>query len=69
MQGIFRDLFFALGEPLGDGAWAVRVQYKPFIRWIWLGPLVLAIGGLLAASDRRYRQKKTRQNQLNRAEV
>ena len=54
--GFTRDLYVALGEPVGtDGAWTMRVQYKPLVRWIWLGPLMMAIGGLLAASDRRYR--------------
>ena len=53
-----RDLFIALGEPLDqEGAWAVRVYYKPFIRWIWLGAIIMAIGGLFAASDRRYRRR------------
>ena len=50
-----RDVFVAMGEPLGDGAWAVRVQYKPLIRLIWLGPIIMALGGLLAVCDRRYR--------------
>ena len=50
-----RDVFVALGEPLGDGAWAVRVQHKPLIRLIWLGPIIMALGGLIAVSDRRYR--------------
>jgi cytochrome c-type biogenesis protein CcmF len=50
-----RDLFVALGDPLGNGAWSVRVQYKPMIRFIWLGAFVMAFGGLIAASDRRYR--------------
>ena len=46
-----------LGEPLdNDGAWAVRIYYKPFIRWIWLGAIIMSIGGLFAASDRRYRR-------------
>ena len=55
--GIARDLFIALGEPLDkEGAWAVRIYYKPFIRWIWLGAIIMAIGGLFAASDRRYRR-------------
>ena len=54
--GFTRDLYVALGEPVGtEGAWTMRVQYKPLVRWIWLGPLMMAIGGLLAASDRRYR--------------
>jgi cytochrome c-type biogenesis protein CcmF len=55
--GFTRDLFVALGEPLADGAWAVRVQIKPFVRWIWLGVLLMALGSSLAASDRRYRAK------------
>jgi cytochrome c-type biogenesis protein CcmF len=53
--GLFRDLYVALGEPMDAGAWGVRVYHKPFIRWIWLGGLFMATGGLLAASDRRYR--------------
>ncbi len=53
--GLFRDLYVAMGEPLGDGGWAMRIYYKPFIRWIWLGSLFMAFGGILAASDRRYR--------------
>jgi cytochrome c-type biogenesis protein CcmF len=59
--GIFRDLFVALGEPLGDkGAWSLRIQYKPFIRWIWLGAIFMGIGGLFAAFDRRYRRLNRR---------
>lgn len=55
--GFTRDLFIALGEPLEDGqAWSVRIQTKPFIRWIWLGTIFMAVGGLLAALDRRYRR-------------
>jgi cytochrome c-type biogenesis protein CcmF len=50
-----RDLFVALGEPLGGEAWSVRLQYKPMIRFIWLGCLIMAFGGIVAASDRRYR--------------
>jgi cytochrome c-type biogenesis protein CcmF len=54
-----RDLFVALGDPLGNDAWSVRLQYKPLIRFIWLGALIMACGGLLAASDRRYRLQAT----------
>ncbi len=50
------DLFVALGEPLGDGSWSVRIQVKPLVRFIWLGALIMALGGLLAVSDRRYRR-------------
>ncbi|MEJ1383208.1 MAG: heme lyase CcmF/NrfE family subunit [Candidatus Sedimenticola sp. (ex Thyasira tokunagai)] len=67
--GLTRDLFVALGEPLGDeGAWAVRLYHKPFIRWIWLGGLFMAFGGLLAASDRRY-YRLARKARLTAAEA
>ena len=53
---LLRDIYVSMGEPLPDGkSWAVRIYYKPFIRWIWLGSLVMAFGGLLAATDKRYR--------------
>ena len=54
-----RDLFVALGDPLGNNAWSVRLQYKPMIRFIWLGALVMAIGGIVAVSDRRYKVNAT----------
>ena len=53
--GLTRDLYVSLGEPLEKGAWAVRVYYKPFVDWIWGGAVLMALGGLLAVSDRRYR--------------
>ena len=53
--GLDKDLFVALGDQLGNGGWSVRIQYKPLIRFIWLGALVMALGGLIAISDRRYR--------------
>ncbi len=55
--GVLRDLYVSLGEPIpdSDGAWAVRVYYKPMVDWIWAGCLLMALGGLLALSDRRYR--------------
>ena len=52
-----QDVFVALGDQLGDGAWSVRIQYKPMIRLIWLGTLVMSLGGLIAICDRRYRSK------------
>jgi cytochrome c-type biogenesis protein CcmF len=52
-----RDLFVAMGNPLGEGAWSMRIQYKPLVRYIWLGALVMAIGGFVAATDRRYRAR------------
>ena len=53
--GFTRDFYVSLGEPLANGAWSVRVYHKPFVDWIWGGALLMAIGGLLAVSDRRYR--------------
>jgi cytochrome c-type biogenesis protein CcmF len=55
--GLFRDLYVALGEPLANGAWVVRAYHKPFVDWIWLGCLLMAIGGVLSVTDRRYRLK------------
>ncbi|HEX5363663.1 MAG TPA: heme lyase CcmF/NrfE family subunit [Gallionella sp.] len=63
--GLLLDLYVSLGEPIpdSDGAWAVRVYIKPFVDWIWAGCLFMALGGVLAISDRRYRihSKKTSQ--------
>jgi cytochrome c-type biogenesis protein CcmF len=55
--GVTRDLYVSLGEKLEGGAWIVRVYVKPFIDWIWGGCLLMALGGLLAVTDRRYRRK------------
>jgi cytochrome c-type biogenesis protein CcmF len=55
--GFLRDLYVAMGEPLEDGAWVVRVYHKPFVDWIWFGCLLMAFGGILAVTDRRYRLK------------
>jgi cytochrome c-type biogenesis protein CcmF len=58
--GITRDLYVALGESEGDG-WIVRVYIKPFIDWIWGGCILMALGGLLAVTDRRYRKNQGRE--------
>jgi cytochrome c-type biogenesis protein CcmF len=55
--GLTRDIYVSLGEELEDKAWAVRVYYKPFVDWIWGGCVLMALGGLLAMSDKRYRMK------------
>ncbi len=54
---IFRDIYVAMGEPLdgSDGAWTVRLFYKPFINWLWFGALLMVAGGFAAAADKRYR--------------
>jgi len=50
------DVYVALGESLGNNAWAVRVHIKPFVRWVWLGALLMALGGFVTAADRRFRR-------------
>jgi cytochrome c-type biogenesis protein CcmF len=52
------DVYVALGEALGNNAWAVRVHVKPFVRWVWLGALLMALGGFVTATDRRFRRLK-----------
>lgn len=54
----FRDIYVALGEPLSDDSWSVRLYFKPFIRWIWAGGFMILAGGILALTDRRYFLKK-----------
>jgi cytochrome c-type biogenesis protein CcmF len=58
--GFLRDVYISLGEPLDEGAWAIRLQYKPFVRWIWLGGLLMTFGGILAIADARYRRLRRR---------
>ncbi len=62
--GAARHLYVSLGEAVGDKAWTVRVHVKPFIGWIWIGCLIMALGGVLAASDRRYRSAARRKEAL-----
>jgi cytochrome c-type biogenesis protein CcmF len=57
--GLFRDLYVAMGEPVGnDGAWAIRLHYKPMVRWMWLGAILMAVGAFTAAADKRYRRQR-----------
>ncbi|HIJ31824.1 MAG TPA: heme lyase CcmF/NrfE family subunit, partial [Gammaproteobacteria bacterium] len=64
-EGVFRDLYVAMGEPIkGSNAWAMRVYYKPFIQWIWMGVLLMTLGGGLAATDPRYRRTAARAREL-----
>jgi cytochrome c-type biogenesis protein CcmF len=69
--GLVRDLYVSLGEPVGNGAWAVRIYYKPFVDWIWGGCLIMALGGVLAISDRRYRLafRKERETEASAAKA
>lgn len=66
--GFFRDLYVAMGEPVGsNGAWAIRLHYKPFIRWIWLGALLMGFGGCLTVLDKRYRRSRSTSTSAARA--
>ena len=65
--GLTRDLYVSVGEPLPDGAWAVRLHVKPFVDWIWGGCVLMALGGLLAVADRRYRASRVREAAAPRA--
>ena len=67
--GIARDIYVSLGEAVGGDAWTVRIHIKPFIRWIWFGCLMMGFGGLLAASDRRYRNVVRRTTDASAADA
>ncbi len=66
--GLFRDLYVSLGEPVSNGAWSVRVYYKPFVDWIWGGAILMAVGGGLALSDRRYALAARKQREMIKAQ-
>jgi cytochrome c-type biogenesis protein CcmF len=65
-SGPFGDLYVSMGEPVDGGAWVVRVYSKPFVTWLWGGFLMIALGGFLALSDRRYRAAARREAALPR---
>ena len=65
--GFFKDIYVSLGEPLDNGDWAVRVYVKPFVRWVWFGALMMALGGVLAVADKRYRRLRTRSSAVQPA--
>jgi cytochrome c-type biogenesis protein CcmF len=65
--GFTRDLYVSLGEPVAGGAWVVRIYYKPFVDWIWGGAFIMALGGLLAVGDKRYRLAKRAEREMSSA--
>ena len=67
--GFTRDLYVSLGEPVSGGAWSVSIFYKPFVDWIWGGAALMALGGVLAVSDRRYRVAARERRQAAKAEA
>lgn len=59
--GLFRDLYVAMGEPIGEqGAWAIRLHYKPMVRWMWLGAIFMGLGGFVTVMDKRYRSQTSK---------
>ncbi|ENZ8429622.1 c-type cytochrome biogenesis protein CcmI [Klebsiella aerogenes] len=67
--GFTRDLYAALGEELDDGSWAVRLYYKPFVRWIWYGGVLMALGGLCCMLDPRYRRSRQQKTAADRNDI
>ncbi|HKQ24755.1 MAG TPA: heme lyase CcmF/NrfE family subunit [Burkholderiales bacterium] len=67
--GFTRDLYVSLGEPVGNNAWVVRIYHKPFIDWIWGGAFLMALGGILAISDKRYRLARKTERELSTGAV
>ncbi|MBO6658655.1 MAG: cytochrome c biogenesis protein CcsA, partial [Pseudomonadales bacterium] len=65
--GLFRDIYIALGEPVGEGAWAIRLHVKPLVRWVWLGGLLVALGGFMTLLDKRYRRARAASLQVQEA--
>ena len=59
-RGLLRDVYVALGDPVSATAWSVRLHHKPFVNWIWIGCVLMALGGGLAVLDRRYRKVRAR---------
>jgi len=62
--GFTGDLYVSLGEPVGNDAWVVRIYHKPFVDWIWGGAFLMALGGVLAITDRRYRLARRTEQQV-----
>jgi cytochrome c-type biogenesis protein CcmF len=65
--GFTRDLYVSLGEPVGNDAWVVRIYHKPFVNWIWGGAFLMALGGILAITDRRYRLARKAEREVSAA--
>ena len=61
--GVIKDLYVSLGEPLENGAWSVRIYIKPFVQWIWVGAILMALGGFCALADKRYRIRNKKAGQ------
>ncbi|GIU01751.1 heme lyase CcmF/NrfE family subunit [Shewanella algidipiscicola] len=65
--GLFRDLYITMGDPISRTEFAVRLNYKPFVRWLWFGSIFMMVGGVFAASDKRYRKVKVNETTKEKA--
>jgi cytochrome c-type biogenesis protein CcmF len=65
--GVIKDKYVSLGEPLENGAWSVRIYIKPFVQWIWAGAIIMALGGIFALMDKRYRIKSRKEKDAQEA--
>ena len=65
-SSVFRDLYVALGEAVSESEWGLRVYYRPFVQWIWFGTLLMAVGGILGAMDKRYRPQESKKTVKNK---
>ncbi|QYJ86365.1 heme lyase CcmF/NrfE family subunit [Shewanella mesophila] len=65
--GVFRDLYITMGDPITSTEFAVRLNYKPFVRWLWFGSIFMMVGGVFAASDKRYRRAKIKETTQEKA--
>ena len=58
---LFRDVYISMGESLEGGAWGMRLQVKPYMRWVWLGAIFMSLGGFMAVLDKRYRRRQKKE--------
>ena len=61
-RSLTRDIYLSMGEPLDARSWAIRLSIKPFVNWIWIGCVLMALGGLCTITDRRYRRQRVKQS-------
>ncbi|MFT7558614.1 MAG: cytochrome c-type biogenesis protein CcmF [Flavobacteriales bacterium] len=63
-SNFWRDIYVSLGEPINQSEWAIQIYFKPFMAWIWIGALLMGLGGIIAVMDKRYKVARIRDEQL-----